>query len=713
VQELIRRLSKLSEASRAMTACQDLGPLLDTILVLVEEVFHVDTCAVLLVDERSRELRIRRARGYDPCVIDSFRAELGRGITGGVAESGQPIYVADVRTHPRYVSGVSGAVSEMAAPMRLNGQVIGVLDAEVRSEGAFTDADLDIFAAFANHAAVAVHNARLHESLAVRTAQLEREIQRIDLLSQSAHALSSTLDLDQLLDTILTLSRKALHFDQCAVLLFDGGGEEQLRVRAALGYDGSAANLKIPLARGVTGEAARSRKPVLVADVTRDSRYIRGVAGGRCEMAAPLIARGKLLGVLDAESTRPGAFGDADLDLLLAFAGQAATALANAETYHELEQANIQLHRNVIEMERMNCDLLEHTRIINDTNAKLENRVHELLTLQEASRTITSSLDLDDTLQAIVKMTREIIHSSMSAIKLIDDESKELRVRAHHGEHDERHPALPGEVMGVPLRIGERTIGSFEVMRAGKGSFNEQERRLLETLASQAAIAIENARLFENTQRTYFETIRSLAQALEARDSYTKGHSERVMRYALRTAKAMGVPETDQQVLCHASLLHDIGKIGIADAVLNKILPLTDDDRKMIENHPIFGDTIIGPLRFLDSVQALVRHHHERFDGAGYPEKLKGEAIPIGARIIAVADSFDAMTSNRPYRAALPQSVAIDEIRRGSGTQFDPEVVRAFLDLLEQRGPITDTTEVGFRTIFSERLAGGAARRDE
>jgi response regulator RpfG family c-di-GMP phosphodiesterase len=404
------------------------------------------------------------------------------------------------------------------------------------------------------------------------------------------------------------------------------------------------------------------------------------------------------LGVIDAESTVAGAFSPADLELFAIFALQAAIAIGNAETYHELEQANLKLHRNVIEMERMNRELLEHARVINDTNAKLETRVHELLTLQEASRTITSSLDLDDTLQAIVRMTREIIHSSMSAIKLMDEESKELRVRVHYTDEDAEAGA--SEVLGVPLRIGERTIGSFEVTRSGTVQFNDEERRLLETLASQAAIAIENARLFENTQRTYFETIRSLAQALEARDSYTKGHSERVMRYALRTATAMGMAEADRRILGHASLLHDIGKIGIADSILNKAVPLTADDRKMIENHPIFGDSIIGPLRFLDSVQVLVRHHHERYDGAGYPERLAGENIPLGARIIAVADSYDAMTSNRPYRDALSQQVAMEEIRKGMGTQFDPKVAAVFLGLLEEKGPIPESDR-GFDAMFA------------
>lgn len=686
---LIHKLSKLNEASRAMTRCRDLGELLDSILSLVDDVFELDTCAVLLLDDDQRTLRIERSRGYDPEVVETFRTLVGEGVTGQVALTGKPTFVADVRMRSDYVGGVRGAVSEIAAPMRLDGTIIGVLDAETRRPIAFDESDLEVFATFADHAAVAVQNARLHQKLERRTAQLERQVQRLELLGAAAKAMSATLDLDEVLRRILELSQRALQFEHCAVLLFNGS-EGSLKVRASIGYDEHVARLEIPVSRGVTGHVARTGKPLLIKDVETSDMYIRGVAGGRCEMAAPLIANGITLGVLDAESSRVAAFSEADLELFSTFALHAGAALQNAETYRALEDANAKLHRNVIEMERMNRELLEHARVISETNAKLENRVNELLTLQEASRAITSSLDLDDTLDAIVGMTRAIIHSSMSAIKLVDEETHEVRVR---GQLDEDEVAEGRTTLGVPLRIGERTIGSFEVARGDANGFTEEERRLIETLASQAAIAIENARLFENTQRTYFETIRSLAQALEARDAYTKGHSERVMRYAVQTAEAMGIDEEERRLICHAALLHDIGKIGIADAVLNKTGVLSDADRAVIENHPIWGDSIIGPIRLLERVQLLVRHHHERFDGEGYPDKLAGHEIPLGARVIAVADAFDAMTSNRPYRGALPLGKAVEEMRRGAGTQFDPEVVDHFLAVLDVSGLVFATGE--------------------
>jgi putative nucleotidyltransferase with HDIG domain len=237
-----------------------------------------------------------------------------------------------------------------------------------------------------------------------------------------------------------------------------------------------------------------------------------------------------------------------------------------------------------------------------------------------------------------------------------------------------------GTVIDVPLRVGERTIGVFE-LTADKG-FGEEERRMLETLASQAAIAIENARLFDETQRTYYETLRSLAGALEARDAYTRGHSERVAKLSMRIAEKLGLPEEERKEIYSAALLHDIGKIGVRDEVLLKPGRLTPAEMDIIRGHPIFGDAILGPLKFLGKVTGMVKHHHERWDGNGYPDKLKGENIPLASRIVAIADSFDAMTSERPYRdrKTLGETLAI--VREESGHQFDPRVVEALLAVL-------------------------------
>jgi putative nucleotidyltransferase with HDIG domain len=239
----------------------------------------------------------------------------------------------------------------------------------------------------------------------------------------------------------------------------------------------------------------------------------------------------------------------------------------------------------------------------------------------------------------------------------------------------------------LPLKIGERTIGVFELVRQATDLLGEDEKQLLETLAAQAAIAIENARLFEGTQRVYYETLRSLARALEARDQYTRGHSERVAELSRATARAMALPEARCELVYNAALLHDIGKIGVRDAVLLAPRRLTAEEFEVIRQHPTFGNVILGPLKFLGQVSRLVKHHHERWDGTGYPDSLEAEAIPLESRIIAVADAFDAMTSSRPYREARSHEDAVAELGRMAGTQFDRDVVAAFCRVVAPPAP--------------------------
>jgi HD-GYP domain-containing protein (c-di-GMP phosphodiesterase class II) len=687
VSEIVRKLAALNQAARAMNSVLDPDRLLDTILQLVEDVFSLDTCALLLLDPEAGALVIRAARGYKPDVVKSFRARPGQGITGQVFESGDPLVVNDVRAWPGYIQGVTGARSEMAAPLRIDDKVIGVLDAETRRPNSFLESDLDLFRIFANQAATAINNARLVKRLEERTSELEKSVSELALLQRLGRQVNSTLSLDALLQEVLGLAQKALRFDHCAVLLkeSDPDGQPVLVVRAALGYrEEVAAGLRIRTGEGITGRVLTTGEPILVPDVKMNGRYIQGVVGGRCEMAAPLIMRDEVIGVLDAESVEPNAFDEADLQLFATFASSAAVALHNAEIHSRLEQKRVQL-------DRVNAELREYATRIEQTNRDLQRRVRELETLQEASQAITSSLDLSETLASIVRMTREIVESSGCAIRLMDEESQEVRTLAGSGEAPsqpacaESAQALPAHTtLAVPLKVGSRLIGYFEIRAQGEGDFSPSDQRVLQVLASQAAIAIENARLFESTQQTYYETIRGLAQALEARDSYTKGHSERVTRYSLAIADRLGLDPANRKVLHYAGLLHDIGKIGIADSILHKRLDLSDEEWQSIRNHPLFGDTILGPIRFLSDAQKVVLRHHERYDGSGYPGNLRGEEIPLEARIIAVADAYDAMTSDRPYRQALAHEVALAEVVKASGQQFDPRVVEAFVAVVGQ-----------------------------
>ncbi|MAI25160.1 MAG: two-component system response regulator [Spirochaeta sp.] len=189
-------------------------------------------------------------------------------------------------------------------------------------------------------------------------------------------------------------------------------------------------------------------------------------------------------------------------------------------------------------------------------------------------------------------------------------------------------------------------------------------------------------------RKGYIETIRALAEAVDAKDAYTRGHSERVAVYASRIARELNLEKTLIERVYFSGLLHDVGKIGIPDAIITKPARLTEDEYHEIKKHPEIGAKILEPVEMLSEIAPCVRHHHEWFDGStrGYPDRLRGEQIPLPSRIILVADTVEAMTSNRPYRKVLPLTVVIDELRKYSGRQFDPKVVDAFMSLLEQQG---------------------------
>lgn len=190
---------------------------------------------------------------------------------------------------------------------------------------------------------------------------------------------------------------------------------------------------------------------------------------------------------------------------------------------------------------------------------------------------------------------------------------------------------------------------------------------------------------YDKLESAYMETIEILRFTVEAKDAYTRGHSDRVSAYSVLIGEALGLPEEDLKTLKIGGLFHDIGKIGIPDSILLKTTKLDDEEYSEIKNHPAIGAHILSNATIFKDIIPIVKHHHERFDGRGYPGKLKGEEIPYFARIAAVADSFDAMTSKRSYRDSLPMDVVIEEIIKNSGTQFDPEIAKVFLDILANK----------------------------
>ncbi len=236
--------------------------------------------------------------------------------------------------------------------------------------------------------------------------------------------------------------------------------------------------------------------------------------------------------------------------------------------------------------------------------------------------------------------------------------------------------------MVIPFNIRKEPFGVLVVAEKEDDlSFDDEDEFILKFLAERTALNIENIALYDNLMQSLMASLMSLVSAIEAKDPYTHQHSSRVTEYSIKVARAMGCDDEDILKLKSSAPLHDIGKIGVHDRILNKPGRLTDEEFEQIKAHPLIGANIISPLGLDPDEQAIIRNHHERWDGKGYPDGLKGEKIPRLSRILFVADAFDAMRSDRAYREALPFTICLQELINNSGTQFDPEVVKAALSV--------------------------------
>jgi HD-GYP domain-containing protein (c-di-GMP phosphodiesterase class II) len=388
----------------------------------------------------------------------------------------------------------------------------------------------------------------------------------------------------------------------------------------------------------------------------------------------------------------------------------------------------------------------------------LQKKVDELTTLYETSRALGSTLDLDTLLDSTLDAAMRSFSVDSGYLVLKDPTSADLRLRAWRGvadvAPDDRavrssmsewvvrqgrplifNPAASSDDGGnvdsmtgalaavcVPLHAADGVIGAIAVgSRDRTTRFTGDDVRLLSTIANHLTVAIGNTELYASLQDAYLATVRSLAAAVDAKEPYMRGHSERVAIYARATGERLGLSHDQRTALEMAAYLHDIGKIGISGSILRKPGPLDEEEIRTMRHHPLIGANILRPVVFPWSIAPVVRHHHERYDGSGYPAGLRGEEIPILARVLAVTDAYEAMVSDRPYRRCLTSVGAVEELRRCSGTYFDPRVVEALVQVLsdsdvdetrdEPRGEQVDRYEA--RAVFVSVTDGmlGAFRR--
>lgn len=249
-------------------------------------------------------------------------------------------------------------------------------------------------------------------------------------------------------------------------------------------------------------------------------------------------------------------------------------------------------------------------------------------------------------------------------------------------------------VMSIPIKFKRETIGVINISDKKNGEiFTEDDLEFVTLLANQAAHAIQNARIFDELKEanrkikdTYIGVIGIMGDLLEAKDSHTGSHCNRMLQYAMLIAERLDLSAEEKEKLQYAAMLHDIGKIGIPESILQKPGKLTDEEYRIMKKHPLIGADILGRTSFLKPIAHLIRTHHERPDGKGYPDSIKGVEIPIQSRIVSVLDAYDSMTSDRPYRQSLGLEFAINELLRYAGTQFDSEIVEIFVAILKEKG---------------------------
>lgn len=478
-----------------------------------------------------------------------------------------------------------------------------------------------------------------------------------------------------LLSRLLEFALKAVDAGSGALYSVDENGD--LSTDAVKGADG----LKD---KALAAMAVKSGKPRISKGIRSSGKPSRDSAP-LSALAVPLLREKKVSGAITASGQGREPFTDADLKVL--------ASLAN--------------HLNIV-MER--ADLI----------ASLDNRISQLSTLNEVGALLISSLDHNAVrLRAMEAITR-LMRAETGSLLLLDRQQgelyfevalgekgkklKEVRLRvgegiagwvAKHrepavipdvtkdarfqGSVDKRSKFRTRNMVCVPVVIKGQVIGVLQAINRIGGEFTAEDMKLFQLFSNQAAIALDNARLYEEIKDAFYATSSALAEAIEKRDPYTGGHTKRVLEYCMAIAGHLRMPDEDLEVLRLSAVLHDIGKIGIEDRILRKDAPFDQDEAASMRMHPQFGAEILNHIPHLKDIMPGMLHHHERVDGFGYPAGLKDDAIPLTARIISVADAYDAMTSTRPYRKGLPPEDALREIKRCAGRQFDIKVVNAFM----------------------------------
>lgn len=719
--QTFERLSRLSDLSMALASGADLDSLLPKMAESARSALKADEAYFLLLDPETFELvlsstsgkarkRPNRIRcperrtalsspeeyGFIPCPRHSADEEI-------VPLVGETLFMRNAFVHRQRVminrGGQGGGLPSdvpfhavlvlplMTATQTLGLLVIGNLAHDRRT---FSANDLEEATVIANLAAMAVEHLKLVRERESRI----REMEKLNLL---AKRFSTVQTLEGLIGLSFEYLSQIIPHDLGVVALFQNDEETRYfvanRPLSPKNLDNLSEHIR-EIADNLRGKPARMMRSQQIFLPNKEGAPLGQIYRKKVQsfLTVPLTVQGRNIGLVNLSGARPNAFNREHLRAFTTLSNLLATAVENVK---------IRLY--------------------------LERRLDELSVLFEISQSLTSTLNLDEVLDSIVNFAMEMTHALRCELRLLDPTGEYLESRASRGLSKSflesaavkvgegiigsvmttkrpisvvdirkdprtryldlaRREKLAG-LMAVPILQRSRPIGVITVYTSKPRDFTQAEIDLLSTFASQASVAIENARLYAKMKEQYLSMVAALAAAIETKDAYTHGHSQQVMEYAVKIGRAMGMTGEELETVKFAGLLHDIGKIGIKESILGKCETLTHEERAELRNHPKYGAFIMEQVDFLKDIAPLTLYHHEKFDGTGYPQGLAGEDIPLGARILAVADTFESMIADRPYRKAFPLEHVVKEMKKVAGTQLDPRIVEVFFEILRKEHP--------------------------
>ena len=697
-QESARRAQEahaIAEVGRDISSTLQLDVVLERIAQYAKELLRAETSAVYLLNSEGTLLEAIAAIGIESTEIKNDPLPIGRGILGNIAlqKTGEIVNdtLGDERSIPIKGTEIDPNEHILGVPVLSKDKLTGLLAVwRTGKEEEFKLHELDFLSSLAQQAAVAIENARQFEAE-------QRHFEEAETLRQSAEALTSSLDIRNVLNAILINLSRVVPYDSSALFLIE---EDMVRLTAGIGFPGNKNMIDalFPADNALLQEVWDSRKPVILDDAQADQRFMKWAAADQVRgwMGVPLSARGTMIGCITIDSYKPGAYNEHDATLAITFAHQAAAAIENARLYE-----------------------------------RSEHQVRQLTVLRDIDTAISSSFDLHVTLDFLLSHAVKELEVEAAAILLYNPDLQALSPHSSIGFTLKRNststyirigegpsgqvalrrkpmhiPDLSNSAESIERSLTDESFKSyFGIPLIGKGEIKgvlEIYSRIeinpttdwlnfLHTLAGQAAIAIDNVQLFKNLQRSnqelilaYDTTLTGWGRALELRDKETQGHTNRVVKLTTELAKRMGIHGEELTHILRGTLLHDIGKMGIPDHILNKPGPLTEEEWVIMRQHPQFAFDLMNPIPYLRPALDIPYSHHERWDGSGYPHGLRGEDIPLAARIFAVVDIWDALLYERVYRGAWPEEKVIEYLKTTAGIELDPDIVEKFLELIEE-----------------------------